>query len=166
MTALKRVLVITFVCAATMLHPHVAQAMTVEMFDAMAVEDQRDYLKLLVDRAHEVLIAQNRRDLAMKIEELFRTRRGERQSPGEAAFRRQLIIIRDYVSQQNVKNLRVQVLPGEVEAALIGSLQKNGIPMSHALFKALAQSWTAKPFWPQRPLRTAESEIWNLESWA
>ena len=155
MTALKKVLVVAFVWAATVLSPHVAQAMTVEMFDAMAVEDQRDYLKLLVSRTREVLITQHRQDLVEKIDDVFRTRRGERESAGEAQFYKHLTINRNYVAEQHVKDLRVQILGGEVESALIWSLQKNGIPMSHTLFKALTQAWSAKPFWPKRPLRTA-----------
>lgn len=155
MNDLMKSATVAVLLGAAMLCPRTSSAMTIEMFDAMAVEDQRDYLKLLVNRAQEVLIAQDRQDLAAAIGEMFRTRRGERQSPGEAEFQKRLTIGRDYVVQEQVKAMNIKIVGGEVEGALIGTLQKNGIPMSHALFKALTQAWSAKPFWPKRPLRTA-----------
>ena len=149
--------ILTLFCAATVLCPQIAQAMTVEMYDAMAVEDQRDYLKLLVNRAHGVFIAQDRRDLAAKLEEMFRTHRGEPQPPGEAQFVKYLAITRDHVAREDHTAFPLKSLAGEVEGALIGSLQKNGIPMSNTLFKALTLAWKAKPFWPKRPLRPLQT---------
>jgi uncharacterized protein YehS (DUF1456 family) len=127
--------------------------MTVEMYDAMAIEDQSDYLKSLVKRAHDVFVAEGQKDLAAKLDELFRTRRGEPQSTGEAQLEKQLAITRNIIAWEQAQGLRLKVLPGDVEHALLVVLQKNGIPMSHERFKALSQAWTAKPFWPKRPLQ-------------
>jgi hypothetical protein len=136
--------------AAMMLGPQMASAMTVEMFDAMATEDQQDYLTLLVKKAREVLVQQDRKPLAAKLEKLFQTRRGQPQSPGKEQFEKNLATVRAYVAQQKW----IKILPGEVENALIGVFQKNGILMSGPLFKTLSHAWTAKPYWPKRPLRT------------
>jgi hypothetical protein len=155
----NRVQVVLLILGVTMLGPRAAPAMTVEMFDAMAIEDQQDYLELLVDRAREVFIAQRRQELAAKIEALFRRPRGQRHSPGAAEFEKQLTILRDYRSKEDVNGVRARTIPGDVEGALIGSIQKNGILMTHAVFKALSQAWTAKPYWPKRPLRTADSGV-------
>jgi hypothetical protein len=154
MVALNRVPIVMLIWAAVMLARQTASTMTVEMFDAMAVEDQHDYVALLVKQAREVLVQQDRKDLAAKLDDLFHTRRGH-QSSGELQFEEQLAISRDFFAQQNPKDLRFKPLPGEIESALIVTFQKNGIPMSGALFKALTQAWTAKPYWPKRPLRTA-----------
>ncbi len=145
---------VALLSAVAVLCPQISPAMTVEMYDAMAIEDQSDYLKLLVKRAHDVFVEEGQQDLAAKLDELFHTRRGEPQSLGEAQFEKQLAITRDFIAWEDVKGFRVKPLPGDVEAALITTFQKNGIPMSHARFKALSQAWTAKPFWPKRPLQT------------
>jgi hypothetical protein len=151
-------MIATFLLLAIVLSPHISVAMTVEMFDALALEDQRDYLELLVERSQDVLIQQDRRDLAEKVKDMFRKRRGDDESRGEAHFRKQLAASRDYVAREDVKALHIQILPGEVEGALIGTLQNNGVPMSNRLFKALSEAWKAKPFWPKRPLRTPSAD--------
>jgi hypothetical protein len=156
LVALNRISIVMLIGSAITLGPQTASAMTVEMFDAMAVEDQQDYLEVLVDRAREVFIAQDRQELASKLEGLFHRSRGQNQSPGEAEFEKQLTIIRNY-PPADIDGVRVKRIPGDVEGALIGSMQKNGILMTHALFKALVQAWTAKPYWPKRPLRTARA---------
>ena len=145
---------VMWLSAATLVCPQTARAMTVEMYDAMAVEDQADYLKLLVQGARGVLIEEGRQDLAAQIEELFRRHHGESRSAGDVQLRGSLVTVRDYVNQADVKALRVKVVPGEVENALIGVLQKNAIPISYARFKALTKAWMEKPFWPKYPLRT------------
>src|SRR6185436_801170 len=145
---------VVILSAAVMLCPQISPAMTVEMYDAMAIEDQDDYLKLLVKRAHDVFVEEGQQDLAAKLDELFHTRRGEPQSVGEAQFEKQLAITRDVIAWEDARGFRIKPLPGDVEAALITTFQKNGIPMSHARFKALSQAWMAKPFWPRRPLQT------------
>ena len=139
--------------AVAVLCPHASRAMTVEMYDAMAVEDQSDYVKLLVKRAHDVFVEEGQQDLAAKLDELFHKRRGEPQAVGEAQFEKQLGITRDVIAWEDARGYRIKPLPGDVEAALITTLQKNGIPMSHGRWKALSQAWTAKPFWPKRPLQ-------------
>ena len=154
MISLNRVQSVVLILAAIMLGPKAASAMTVEMFDAMAAEDQHEYLTLLVKQAREVLARQDQREPAAKFEELFHTRRGQRQSPGEAEFEKQLTMLRDYRSNGDVNGVHAKTIPGDVEAALIGSIQKDGILMTHTLFKALSRAWTAKPYWPKRPLRT------------
>ena len=145
---------VALLSAVAVLCPQASPAMTVEMYDAMAIKDQSDYLKLLVQRAHDVFVEEGQRDLAAKLDELFHKRRGEPQSLGEAQFEKQLVITRAYFAREDVKALRVKPLPGDIEAMLVTAFQKNGIPMSHARFKALSQAWTAKPFWPKRRLQT------------
>ena len=144
---------VALLSAVAVLCPQASRAMAVEMYDAMAIEDQSDYVKLLVKRAHDVFVEEGQQDLAAKLDELFHKRRGEPQSLGEAQFEKQLAITRDFFAREDVKHLRITPLPGDVEATLITALQKNGIPMSHVRFKALSQAWTAKPFWPKRPLQ-------------
>ena len=139
--------------AVALLCPQASRAMTVEMYDAMAIADQGDYLKLLVTRAHDVFVEEDRQDLAAKLDELFHTRRGEPQAFGEAQFEKQLAITRDVIAWEDARGYRIKPLPGDVEAALVTTFQKNGIPMSHARWKALSQAWMAKPFWPKRPLQ-------------
>jgi len=56
---------------AAMLSTSVAQAMEVRKFDEMAVEDQSDYITLLVEGAQKVLIDEGKSDPAAKIHKLF-----------------------------------------------------------------------------------------------
>lgn len=154
MSALNRARSVLLILAVVTPGPRAASAMTVEMFDAMAIEDQHEYLTLLVRQARDVLTRQDQKDLAAKLDDLFQKRRGQRESQGEAQFERDLAIVRGFAAQQHAKNVNFKILPGEVENALIGTFQKNGIPMSGQVFKALSHAWTAKPYWPKRPLKS------------
>jgi hypothetical protein len=103
--------------AVAVLCPHASRAMTVEMYDAMAVEDQSDYVKLLVKRAHDVFVEEGQQDLAAKLDELFHKRRGEPQAVGEAQFEKQLGITRDVIAWEDARGYRIKPLPGDVEAS-------------------------------------------------
>ena len=64
-----------------------SRAMEIEMFDDMAVDDQRAYIQFLVRSAQQIFVEQGRRDLSEKVEQLFHTpRRGNGQSSGETQF--------------------------------------------------------------------------------
>ena len=74
-----------------MLWPRVSAAMEIQMFDELAVQDQRDYLEYLVDSAKRIFIEQGEMDLAGKLEQLFKKPRlGDSQSLGDAQFHENL----------------------------------------------------------------------------
>jgi len=101
--------------------------MAIQMFDAMAIEDQQDYLKYLVKAAQKVFIEQSREDLATKVNQLFHaTRSGDRRSLGVAQFQENLDQHRAFIAEDAGKFMR----------RLAGLVRE-------------------KPFWPKRSLRTS-----------
>ena len=128
---------------ATVLCPRLSPAMEIEMFDDMAQQDQRDFLKYLVEAAQQVLIEQGRRDLVPQVAKLFRQPQGERE------FQENLKFNRDYLAAHPDLPF-----PLRVEAALLETLHKHGIPISRAFRKRFEQVTREKPFWPKRPVRS------------
>ncbi len=149
MNALQKSAAVTLLSAATVLIPGLSSAMEIQMFDDLAVEDQRDYLNFLVKGSQQILIDEGQQDLAAQVKELFHKTRGERASSGETQFDKELAGVRAYLAKEKATYLTF--LPGQVEFALIQMLVRNGIQPSSAFSKALGQH--AKTFWPKRPLR-------------
>ncbi len=73
MNRLNKSLAATFLSAA-MLFTSAAQAMEIREFDKMAVQDQGDYVGLLVGGAEQVLKDEGRADLAAKSISFLRRR--------------------------------------------------------------------------------------------
>ena len=69
MNGLKKSMVATLL-SVVVLSPRISAAMEIQMFGAMAIEDQQDYLKYLVKAAQNVLIEQGREDSATKVNQL------------------------------------------------------------------------------------------------
>ena len=152
MNRLKKSMVVMLLSGTIVLGPRLPPAMEVQMFDAMANQDQREYLKFLVERAQKVLIEQDRRDLATEVRELFHEiRHGDHRSLGEAQFEEHLAIARDFIAEIAKKQLPFG--RPSVESALIVTLNKNGIGTSPEFSRSLGQSVREKPFWPKLPLR-------------
>ena len=152
MNGLKKSVVVTLL-SATVLYPRLAPAMEIQMFDDMATQDQRDYLKFLVKGAQKVLIEQGRRDLAAKVQQLFHEiHPGDHRSLGEAQFEASLGKMRAFIAENPNSPLRFQF-----ESVLIQTLYNNGIQPSREFQKRLAQVVREKPFWPKLPLHDATS---------
>jgi hypothetical protein len=155
MNDLMKSAIVTLLSAAAVLCPRTSPAMTIEMFDDLAAEDQRDYVNFLVKGSQKILIEEGRQDLADKVEELFRKPRGARQSSGEAHFQKGLVRFREYLVQQaeTIARLHVTSWIGQIEDVFVQTLVSNGIQPPHRFSKSLGQ--LSKTFWPKRPLRTA-----------
>jgi hypothetical protein len=129
--------------------------MEIRMFDEMAVEDQKDYLKYLVKTAQKALIEQDREDLATKVNQLFHTTKsGDHRSLGAAQFEQHLDRHRAIIAE-NAGKFHFSPLAGEVEDVLVQTLYTNHIDTSFKFIKRLAELVREKPFWPKRPLRTS-----------
>lgn len=129
--------------------------MEIRMFDEMAVEDQKDYLKYLVKTAQKALIEQNREDLATKVNQLFHTTKsGDHRSLGAAQFEQHLDRHRAIIAE-NAGKFHFSPLAGEVEDVLLQTLYTNHIDTSSKFTRRLAELVREKPFWPKRPLRTS-----------
>jgi hypothetical protein len=148
MSGLKNVVGATLL-SASVLCPHVAEAMEIQMFDDMAIEDQRDYLKFLVDASEKILIAQGQEELAAKVSFLFDViPPDDRRSVGEGQFYKHLAKQRAFFAGNPNSVLR---LTGQVEGALQQTLEENRIRVPHQFGTRLADA--ARTFWPKRPLR-------------
>ena len=129
--------------------------MEIRMFDEMAVEDQKDYLKYLVKTAQKALIEQDREDLATKVNQLFHTTKsGDHRSLGAAQFEQHLDRHRAIIAE-NAGKFHFSPLAGEVEDVLVQTLYTNHIDTSFKFVRRLAELVREKPFWPKRPLRTS-----------
>jgi Mlc titration factor MtfA (ptsG expression regulator) len=112
---------------------HPAQAMQIPQFDKMALQDQADYIHLLVDGAQKVLIEQRKDDLAAKVHKLFtEVPRGDSGSLGITEFERNL----DRARLADIRNLEkdAHALRIEVEDAMAATLEANGIDLPASFF--------------------------------
>ena len=116
-----------------MLFTSAAQAMEIRQFDKMSVQDQGDYVGLLVGGAEQVLKDEGRADLAAQVEHLFTTTDpGDAHTIGAVEFERNLAILREADAknaQKNPKDPRI-----EVEVAMAVTLKKNGIQLPDSFF--------------------------------
>jgi hypothetical protein len=128
--------------------------MDIQMFDQMAIEDQKDYVKFLVKDAQRILIEQDQREQAAKVQELFqKILPGDRRSSGEAQFEETLGKARVFNAEERPRQYPI-LPPMNVETVFVATLNKNGIPTTTQFSRRLAQVVREKPFWPKRPLRT------------
>jgi hypothetical protein len=133
--------------------PRASSAMDIKMFDDMAVQDQKDYLKYLVKHAEKVLIELGQRDEAAKLKELFqKIPPGEHRSAGEARLEENLARIRSYVRPPSDMNF-VRTMGG-MEGQLIQTMSMKGLKTTGEFGRTLDQRTREKPFWPKLPLRT------------
>jgi hypothetical protein len=138
----------------TVMSRRVSAAMEIQLFDDMAVQDQKEYLKFLVKDAERVLIDQNQRDQAAKLHELFqRVPPGERRSLGEAQFETNLGRLRSYAAESAAEPRAVHFTV-TVENALIVTMNENGVTTTGRFVNALAQFVKEKPLWPKLAPRT------------
>lgn len=124
-----------------------AQAMEIQQFDRMAVEDQSDYIVGLIEGAQQVLIHVGRRDLADKVHTLFVTiLPGDKSPVGAVEFesnlnRARLADIRNLEKDPHAQRL-------EVEDAMAVTLKKNGIELPDSFFTVNANF---RPKHPPKP---------------
>jgi hypothetical protein len=150
----KKSMVVTFLAVATVLCPRILSAMDIQMFDQMAIQDQKDYVKFLLKDAQKILIEQDQRDQTAKVQELFqKILPGEHRSLGEAQFDETLAKARAFNADERPRKYPI-LPPMDVETVLVVTLNKNGIQTSVQFSRSLAQVIREKPFWPKRPLRT------------
>jgi hypothetical protein len=124
---MKHLLTATFLSAA-MLLPSMVQAMEIQKFDKMALQDQHDYIADLVIGAQKVLIDEGRSDLAAQVDKLFtETPAGDEIPLGLNEFESNLDRARVADIQRIQKNPDARRL--EVEDAMIVTLRKNGIEL-------------------------------------
>jgi hypothetical protein len=125
-------------------------AMEIAMYDQMAIQDQKEYLKYLVRTTEQVLTEEGRPDLAKQVALLFKAP-GNQVSAGEALFQEGLKFDRNYrVEHPDLP------FPLSAEASLIYVLTKSDMSKSlpNAFTHRLAALRREKPFWAKRPLRT------------
>ena len=127
MNRFNRMLAATFLWAA-MLVTSAAQAMEIQQFDKMAVQDQGDYVGLLVGGAEQVLRDEGRADLAAQVDHLFTTTLpGDAHTIGAVEFEKNLARAREADVKRVEKDPNARRL--EVEDAMIVTLRKNGIEL-------------------------------------
>ena len=154
MNGLKKSVIATLLLMAV-LFPRISAATEIQMFDAMAIEDQQDYLKYLVKAAQKVFIEQGREDLATKINQLFHTTKsGDHRSLGAVQFQENLDQHRAFIAEDAGK-FPFSPTVGQVEDVLVVTLYKNHIDTPFKFMRRLAGLVREKPFWPKTPLRTS-----------
>ena len=114
--------------SAVLLFSNAAQAMEIEKFDKMAIEDKGDYVVLLLGGAQKFLIDEGKHDLLAKVNRLFtEVRKGDQFSIGMLQFQENLDRARVLDAERYAKDHNVPRL--EVEHAMILTLKKNGIEL-------------------------------------
>jgi hypothetical protein len=110
----------------------------------MVVQDQRDYISVLVVGAQKVLIDQGKNDDAAKVQRLFtEIPSGDKVALGLTELDRNLDLARVVDSQRVVKNRKAWHL--DVEDVMFVTLKANGIDLPSSFFTV------AKDFKPQHP---------------
>lgn len=114
------------VIAAAMLLSGAAQAMPMQVYDRMSVNDQADYDGVLIKGAEQVLTDEGRPDQAAQVEKLFTTiEPGDEHSLGMVELELNLAVVPQADADNLVKNPNAKPLP--VEIAIIVTLKKNGV---------------------------------------
>jgi hypothetical protein len=157
MERLNKNLAATFLSAAMIL-PGVAQAMEIQQFDKMAVQDQRDYVSALIVGAQNVLTKQGKSDDAAKVNKLFtEIPPGDKVALGLTELDRNLDLARIVDSREVVKEGNTWHL--EVEDVIFVTLKANGIDLPSSFFTV------GKDFKPKRLLarwrRSSENPFEN-----
>ena len=118
--------VIALILSAVPLLSGTARSMEIEKFDRMAVQDQSDYIVVLIEGAQKVLIDTGKKDLADKVHKLFVTILPGDESPiGAVEFESNLARARAADLRNLEKDPHANRL--EVEDAMAVTLKKNGI---------------------------------------
>ena len=114
------------VVSVVMLLPGPAQAMEVQVYERMSVNDRADYTGVMVGGAERVLTEAGRADQAAQVEKLFTTvLPGDQHSLGMVELELNLAALDKADADNFVKNPNAKPLP--VELAMIVTLKKNGI---------------------------------------
>ncbi|MGI0134748.1 MAG: hypothetical protein ACREBW_07320 [Candidatus Micrarchaeaceae archaeon] len=128
MNRFNKFLVAAFMSAA-MLLPTMVQAMEIQQYDKMALQDQNDYTIALIDGAQKVMIDEGRSDLAEQVHTLFtETPAGDAAPLGVTEFESNLDLARVADAKRVVQDPNAHRL--EVEDAMLVTLKKNNIPLS------------------------------------
>ncbi len=143
MNVMKHFLVALFLSVA-MLFSNTTQAMEIRQFDKMAVEDQADYITLLVEGAQKVLIEEGKKDLAAKVHKLFtEIHPGDTISLGMEEFETNLAQARLFDAERHAKDHDARRL--EVKDAIIVTLKRNDIVLPKSFMTV------GKNFKPKHP---------------
>ena len=114
------------VIAAVMLLSGAAQAMPMQVYDRMSVNDQADYTGVLIKGAEQVLTDAGRPDQAAQVEKLFTTiEPGDKVTVGMVELELNMSAVRQTDADNLVKNPNAK--PLQVEIAMVVTLNKNGI---------------------------------------
>jgi hypothetical protein len=110
-----------------------AQAMEIQQFDKIALQDQGEYVGLLVSGAEKVLKDEGRADLAAQVESHFTTTMpGDQHTLGSVEFTSNLSLARADDAENAVDHPNDPRL--EVEDAMFVTLQKNGIELPDSFY--------------------------------
>jgi hypothetical protein len=127
MNRFNKYLAATFLSAA-MLFTSAAQAMEIEQFDKMALQDQHEYVADLVIGAEKVLTDEGRPDQAEQVRKLFTEMNPGNKIPlGVAEFDVNLALARVVDAKRIAQDPNARRL--EVEDAMIVTMRKNGIEL-------------------------------------
>lgn len=147
MNPLNKILVAASLSAA-MFAITAAQAMQIQVYDRMSVNDQADYTGVLIKGAEQVLTDEGSADQAAQVEKLFTTiEPGDEHSLGMVELELNMSSVRQTDADNLVKDPNAK--PLQVEIAMIVTLYKNGIILPKS-FMHVGDS-----FQPQDPLSPA-----------
>jgi hypothetical protein len=103
-----------------------AQAMDIQVYDRISVNDQGGYIGVMIGGAEQVLTAAGRADQAAQVEKLFTTvLPGDQISVGMVELELNTSVVRQTDADNLVKNPNARLL--QVEIAMIMTLKNNGI---------------------------------------
>jgi hypothetical protein len=135
MNRFNKFLAVMFLSAA-MLFTGAAQAMKFSQFDKMTIDDQAEFIALMVDATQKALRNEGRSDFAAQIEHLFTTiDPGDSMSLGLVELERNVAQARLADVKGAEKDPKAQRL--DVEDALFVTLEKNKIPMTTNVMNAV-----------------------------
>ena len=125
MNRFNKYLAATFILSALLL-TNAAEAMPIQQYDRMSVNDQADYTSLLVGGAEQVLKDSGRPDQAAQVEKLFTTTvPGDQITVGMGELELNMSVVRQADADNLVKNPNAK--PMQVEIAMVATLKNNGI---------------------------------------
>jgi hypothetical protein len=102
---MNRFVVSAAILSAAVLFSGVAQAMPIQVFDRMSVNDQADYTGILIKGAEQVLTNEGRPDQAAQVEKLFTTIiAGDKISVGSGELELNMSVVRQTDADNLVKN--------------------------------------------------------------
>jgi len=135
MNGFNRFLVAAFMSAA-MLLPGAVQAMEIQQYDKMALQDRADYVGDLIVGAQKVLIDEGRSDLADQVHNLFtETPAGDAVPLGMTEFSRNLDRARLADAKRAAVDPNARRL--EVEDAMFVTLKANNIQLPDSFFAVM-----------------------------